>query len=77
LVGSGVRASELCALNWRNVNLVKGRLHVLDAKTPTGVREVELSPWLVGELLAFGASVGSVGLDTPVFATSRGSARDR
>lgn len=77
LVGSGLRVSELCALVWRDVDLDKGRLHVRDAKTPTGVREVELSPWVVAELRAYRASVGVARPDSPVFPTARGTARDR
>jgi integrase len=53
LVGSGLRVSEMCGLTWRDVNLDKRRLDVKDAKTPTGVREVELSPWVVDELRGY------------------------
>jgi integrase len=77
LVGSGLRVSELCALVWRDVDLDKGRLHVRDAKTPTGIREVELSPWVVVELRAYRASVTDTRPDAPVFPTARRTARDR
>jgi hypothetical protein len=33
---------------------------VKDAKTPTGVREVELSPWVVDELRGYRAALGDV-----------------
>ena len=33
----------------------------LDAKTPTGVREVELSPWVVDELRGYRAALGMSG----------------
>jgi integrase len=58
LVGSGLRVSEMCGLTWRDVNLDKRRLDVKDAKTPTGVREVELSPWVVDELRNYRAALG-------------------
>lgn len=77
LVGSGLRVSEMCALTWRDVNLDKKRLNVKDAKTPTGVREVGLSPWLVDELRTYRAAAVSVAPDAPVFPTARGAARDR
>ena len=44
---SGVRNSELCDLRIGNVRLHdrgKARFHIPDAKTETGVREVEMSP---------------------------------
>jgi len=77
LVGSGLRVSEMCGLTWRDVNLDKRRLEVKDAKTPTGVREVELSPWVVDELRGYRAALGEVGVDAPVFPTAAGHHRDR
>jgi integrase len=77
LVGSGLRVSEMCALTWRDVNLDKSRLNVTDAKTPTGVREVELSPWLVDELRTYRAAISDLTPDSPVLPSARGTARDR
>ena len=77
LVGSGLRVGEMCALTWRDVNLDKRRLDVTDAKTPTGVREVELSPWLVDELRTFRAAITDLRPDSPVLPSAAGTARDR
>ena len=48
----GLRASELTALRWRDIDLPNGRLYVADAKTDAGRRTVDLSPDLRDELLA-------------------------
>ena len=77
LVGSGLRVGEMCALTWRDVNLDKRRLDVTDAKTPTGVREVELSPWLVDELRTFRAAITDLRPGSPVLPSAAGTARDR
>lgn len=50
LAGAGLRIGEALALRWRHVDLGTGTLHVVDAKTPKGVREVHLSPALREEL---------------------------
>lgn len=50
LAGSGLRIGEALALRWENVDLGTGSLHVLDAKTPKGLREVHLTPALREEL---------------------------
>ena len=39
---AGLRFSELCAIGRRSLRLHVGRLNVEDAKTPTGIREVDL-----------------------------------
>jgi integrase len=41
-----VRAQELCDLDGRDLDLARGIIHVRDAKTPAGVRQVYISPWL-------------------------------
>jgi integrase len=50
LAGGGLRIGEALALRWQHVDLGTGTLHVVDAKTPKGVREVHLTPALREEL---------------------------
>lgn len=50
LAGAGLRIGEALALRWQQVDLGTGTLHVVDAKTPKGIREVHLSPALREEL---------------------------
>jgi integrase len=50
LAGGGLRIGEALALRWQHVDLGTGSLHVVDAKTVKGVREVHLSPALREEL---------------------------
>jgi integrase len=75
LAGAGLRVGELCGLTWRDVDLTHGRLHVLDAKTPTGIREVELSPWVVEQLRGYRGAIGSPPSAAPVFVSGSGRAR--
>jgi integrase len=46
LAGGGLRIGEALALRWQHADLGTGTLHVVDAKTPKGIREVHLSPAL-------------------------------
>jgi integrase len=46
LAGSGLRIGEALALRWQNVDTGTGSLHVVDAKTPKGIREVHLTTGL-------------------------------
>lgn len=48
---AGLRVSELIGLDRGHLDLAGGRLHVVDAKTPAGVRHVELTAFLHDELL--------------------------
>jgi integrase len=50
LAGGGLRIGEALALKWQAVDLGTGTLHVRDAKTAKGVREVHLTPALREEL---------------------------
>jgi len=46
LAGAGLRIGEALGLRWQHVELGTGTLHVVDAKTAKGVREVHLTPAL-------------------------------
>ena len=50
LAGAGLRIGEALALRWQHADLGTASLHVVDAKTPKGVREVHLTPALREEL---------------------------
>jgi integrase len=50
LAGAGLRIGEATALRRRDVNLAKGTLRVVDAKTAAGVRTVDLTPAVREEL---------------------------
>jgi integrase len=48
---SGFRISELCDMCCSQVDLARARFKLPDAKTPKGVREVEMTLWNRGELV--------------------------
>jgi integrase len=81
---AGLRASELCDVRLRDVRLhdrAGARLRIPDAKTEAGVREVQLSPDLVAELVAHLGRVRAAGLpsdpDAYLFPNSRGGRMTR
>lgn len=53
---AGLRVSEFCALNCEHVDLARRELRVLDAKTPAGVRRVDIHDDLQEELAAYKAA---------------------
>lgn len=81
LVGSGLRVSELAALRWRDVDLQHRRINVPDAKTPAGIREVRMTPWVAEEFSRLRSSLVAhhqpVLGNAPVFPTQAGGFRDR
>jgi hypothetical protein len=79
LGGAGLHASELCDVLMAEVRLHDpdgARLRIPDAKTDAGVREVQLSPDLVEELVAHVDRLRRAGLPTHpsayLFPNSRG-----
>jgi integrase len=76
LGAAGLRVGELCALNWADVDFAHTRINVRDAKTPAGVRMIEMSPWLRDELLSYRQSLGSVLAKAPVFPPRTGKRRN-
>jgi integrase len=84
LVLTGLRIGELLALRWRNIDLEKGELRVMQSvydghfdvpKTPRSQRSVPLGPTAVQILTARKPSVTNP--EALVFATREGSAYDR
>ncbi len=77
LAGAGLRNTELCRIDIRDVDFAHGNINVADAKTEAGVRKVDLSPMLRDELLAWRASLNEPTPDDPSFPTRSGSRRDK
>ncbi len=77
LLFAGLRANELCALTWRDVDLANGRLHIGRSKTSAGLREIHLLPILRDELATQKAGAAHTGPDDPVFPTGAGGRRDK
>lgn len=77
LAWSGVRVSEACALRWRSVDLAGGTIAVEESKTDAGVREIDIQPELLDELLAWRARTPFAGRDDRVFPTRQGGPQNR
>lgn len=77
LMFAGLRAEEVGALRWRDIDLANGRLYVGRAKTDAGVREVDLLPLLRDELTSHKLASRKSGPDDAAFVTSSGKPRDR
>ena len=77
LAYGGLRISEACNLRRRALRLHVSRMDVEDAKTPTGIREVDLTPTLVQELKVHRAWMQRAGHDVTadacVFQSSAGT----
>ncbi len=52
-------------------------IHVRDSKTEAGVREVNMTPWLRDELLAYRATHPNAASTDPAFPTEAGTRRDK
>jgi integrase len=80
LLLAGLRREELCALTVGDLDLHHARLRVADAKTEAGIREVELTMWLVDELRAHLQMLQAHGLpmgpNAWLFPTATGGQRD-
>ena len=77
LAGAGLRNTELCRVDVRDVDFAHGTINVADAKTEAGVRKVDVSPMLRDELLAWRASLDAPTPDSPFFPTRAGGRRDK
>jgi integrase len=74
---SGLRVGELCALDFHDIDLAKGRLYISDSKTDAGVRTVDIHPRLLDELRAYRAGDPVARADGPVFPTRDSTRRTR
>jgi integrase len=77
LVFTGVRTSEGLAVRLRDVDLAAGKLRVPDAKTPAGVRYVDLLPVTRDDLAAHKATLPDVSPNAFLFPTRTGRRRGR
>lgn len=77
LILAGPRASELCDLEWRDVDLANGRIYIGRSKTQAGLREIPLLPLLRDELAVHKAGAYRPRPDSPVFPTATGGRRDK
>ena len=74
---TGLRVSELCALERHDVDVARARISVRDAKTDAGVRTVDIRPRLLTELTAYREAQAGAVIDAPAFPTAAGTRRDR
>jgi len=77
LVFAGLRAHELAALRWGDLDFTTSTIHVRHSKTPAGIREVEMLPALEGHLLRHRDSGNRRGAHELVFRTTRGGPRTK
>jgi integrase len=84
LGGSGIRVGELCAIRLRDLRLHAAsgaHFRIPDAKTEAGIREVQVSPDLLEELVAHIDALRRCGLPTSedayLFPNHRGRGRQR
>jgi integrase len=74
---AGLRVGELCERDNQDIDLTKGRIRIGDAKTPAGVRFVDIRPRLLDELTAYRAARSDSRMDDPAFPTTTRTRRDR
>ena len=75
---TGTRAGEHTELAWTGVDQTHGRIILDDAKTPAGVREIQMSPFVREEVSLYRESLAQTPLaDDPVFPVRGGGHGDR
>jgi integrase len=74
---AGARVSEVCSLDRQDVDLATGKIRIRDAKTPAGVRVVDIRPRLLEELREYAATRNGTAMTDPFFPTRTGARRDR
>ena len=78
LILGGLRIGELCALHCAHVDLAHRVIRVIDAKTPAGVRMIDIHDDLLDELTAYKHALGDRWQPTePAFPNRRHHAHDR
>ena len=73
---AGLRNTEVCDLDVGDLDFAHGVIHVRDAETEAGIRQVHMTPWLHDELLAYRATRPDAQPDEPAFPTRNGAGRD-
>ncbi len=58
LGASGARNTEICVLRPRDLDFLHGKIRIGDSKTPAGVREIDMTPWLQRQLEPYLAWLG-------------------
>jgi integrase len=74
---AGLRVGELSSLRWQDVDLASGRIYVRDAKTPAGVRAVNIGGILRDELAVHRAGSRFAAPENHVFCTEHGRGQER
>jgi integrase len=74
---AGLRNSEVCALNLTDLDFAHGVIHVRDSKTEAGIRQVNMTPWLRDELIAYRATRPNAESTDQAFPTQTGARRDK
>lgn len=73
LAGAGLRIGEAVALDWGDVNLAAGELHVRKSKTPAGEnRTIDMPVGLRDELVGLRMRSDAIGRHDPVFVNRQG-----
>jgi integrase len=74
---AGPRVTELCELDVDDIDLSKARFYIDDAKTPAGVRDVDIHPRLLDELTGYAATRPPTAGNSPAFPTRNGTRRNK
>ncbi|MFL5856999.1 MAG: tyrosine-type recombinase/integrase [Solirubrobacteraceae bacterium] len=74
---AGLRVTELCQMTWKQLDFAHARIQIPDAKTPAGIREVDMTPLLHEILLDYRTRLAGVDPAEPVFPTRSGKPRDK
>jgi integrase len=77
LLGTGMRAGEACALDWRDVDLDAGTVLIRSGKTRSATRTVPLPPFVIRALTRHRATTPRYGPREPVFLSPRRSRSTR
>lgn len=77
LAWSGARVTELCNLDVAQVDVAHGKFRIPDSKTPTGVRDVDMTPALTALVTDYFASRDGLSRSAPAFPDVRGNRRTK
>jgi integrase/recombinase XerD len=77
LAWSGARVTELCELDVREIDLRHAKFRIPDSKTPSGVREVDMTPHLLEVVGDYFASRPGLTGDEPAFPDWHGNRRNK